>query len=269
MADIESFVDVDGGRLYYEVNGSGDDLVFIHGFGLDHRLWKTQVAALKEHFRVISYDVRGFGLSSISQTNATSNIEDLAAILDQCNSNKATLIGHSMGSVIAADFSIKYPQRVSGLILANAIISHFQWPEEFLAEWAGYQDLSAIDMTAARTAWLNSETFGVAMADAKIAVLLEMMVNGYSGWHWQHSISVGRGCTEQASLANISMPTLLISGERDSLKYQHCAALLENLIPGLKRVEIKNAGHFCNLENSDKFNRELIAFVNNIALHDG
>jgi pimeloyl-ACP methyl ester carboxylesterase len=111
------FADIPGGQLYYEMTGSGESVVLIHGNAGDRRHWDFQFEALARDYRVIRYDVRGFGRSSLPvEHEAYSAHEDLAVLLDHLGVKSAHIGGWSMGSGIAIDFVLAYPERAKSLI---------------------------------------------------------------------------------------------------------------------------------------------------------
>ncbi len=93
------------GHIYYEVSGSGEPIVFIHGFTLDHRMWRPQVEFFAQDYQVITYDVRGFGKSSIP-TQPYSHDDDLLALLTYLGIEQAHIVGLSMGGRIATNFTL-------------------------------------------------------------------------------------------------------------------------------------------------------------------
>ena len=90
------YAGVDGGRLYYETSGKGPALVLIHAGFLDSRMWDTQFQLFSENYRVIRYDVRGFGNSDVARTKF-SDYKDLRGILDHLGAKTASLVGVSNG----------------------------------------------------------------------------------------------------------------------------------------------------------------------------
>lgn len=114
-------VHVNGVDLYYEVTGKGEPLVLIHGNGGDRRHWDFQFEPLSKEFQVIRYDVRCYGKSVFTNSDIEfSNHDDLKALLDHLNINKAHICGLSMGSGIAVDFALAYPERCRSLIPIGA-----------------------------------------------------------------------------------------------------------------------------------------------------
>ena len=126
MATTTGFVDINGGKLYYEAAGEGQPLVLIHGGLVNSGLWDDQFEVFAQHQRVVRYDVRGFGKSS-PPTQPYSNHADLKTLLDFLSIDKAAVLGLSMGGAIAIDFTLTYPERVAGLIPVAAGLSGYQF----------------------------------------------------------------------------------------------------------------------------------------------
>src|SRR5712691_3775284 len=110
---------VNGTSLYYELAGKGPAVVLVHGGLVDSRLWDDQMKAFSKSYHVVRYDLRGFGRSRAA-TDPFSHIEDLRAVLDFLKIERATVIGLSLGGIIAADFTLEYPERVERLVLVGA-----------------------------------------------------------------------------------------------------------------------------------------------------
>ncbi len=117
--------------LYYEVKGEGHPVVLIHSGGADLRDWKYVFPVLANDYKVIAYDGRGAGKSP-TPTEDVNCVEDLKALLDHLKISKPTIVGHSMGGQIAADFALEYPESISGLILIAPSLSGFNYSTEFL-----------------------------------------------------------------------------------------------------------------------------------------
>ncbi len=104
---------------YYEEAGRGEPLVLIRGLGSDLQAWALQVPALAKHFRVITFDNRGAGRTSAPDKpySIAGMADDVAALLDELNIAKASVLGYSMGGMVAQEFALKYPNKLEKLIL--------------------------------------------------------------------------------------------------------------------------------------------------------
>lgn len=112
----KAFVDLLGTAFYYEMAGEGEPVVFIHAGICDGRMWEAQFAWFAHHFRVLRYDMRGFGKTAVSDTPYAHH-HDLRALLDHLNLEQVHLVGCSKGGTTALDFALTFPQRVKSLSL--------------------------------------------------------------------------------------------------------------------------------------------------------
>lgn len=113
----------DGVRLHYEEVGSGTALVFLHEFGGDHRSWEPQVREFSRNYRCIVPAARGFPPSDVpaeelsySQQHA---VNDVAAVLNSAGIDRAFLVGNSMGAFAALHFTLQFPERTLGALIAG------------------------------------------------------------------------------------------------------------------------------------------------------
>src|SRR5712692_10726834 len=116
-------VDVNGLSLYYEVAGHGPPLVLAHGFACGLRMWDPQVKARARAWRVVTYDVRGHGISEApTDPDAYSqpiSVADLGALLERLEIRRAVVGGLSMGGNIALNFALAHPEMVTALVVAD------------------------------------------------------------------------------------------------------------------------------------------------------
>ena len=106
-----------GGRIYYDVQGSGPPLILLHGGNLDSGMWDDDVPVFAKTWRVVRMDQRPYGRSGLA-ADGYSNVEDLRALLDHLQIAKAHVVGLSLGGRTAIDFVLTYPARVDRLVLA-------------------------------------------------------------------------------------------------------------------------------------------------------
>src|SRR4029079_4976382 len=103
------FLEIEGKKLYYEVAGAGIPLVFAHAGFLDGGMWDDQWDAFRQDYRVIRYDMRGYGKSDPLQA-PTSRRAELHALLKHLQIEAAYLVGCSLGATMILDFAIEHPQ---------------------------------------------------------------------------------------------------------------------------------------------------------------
>ncbi len=257
----EGFVDVDGGRLWYEVSGAGEPIVFVHGFSLDARMWEGEAARFGGDYTVLRYDVRGFGRSSLP-TVPFAHADDLAALLAHLGWARAHVVGLSMGGGIAVDFALTHPARVRSLVLVDAVVGGFPWPPGTAPLTAALAAGKVGGVAAARVAWLASPLFAPSLARPDVAPRLRAIIDDYSGWHWVND-SPQRALAPPAwqRLGEIAARTLVLVGALDVPEFHAIAAHLVREIPGARGEIVDGAGHLVNLEAPERFAALVAAFL--------
>jgi pimeloyl-ACP methyl ester carboxylesterase/creatinine amidohydrolase/Fe(II)-dependent formamide hydrolase-like protein len=258
------FAPVSGTRLFYEVRGAGPALVFIHGGQLDCRMWDEQFAAFSQHFRVIGYDVRGYG-GSFRPDMPYSDAADLAALLDYLKVDKAHLVGLSLGGRIAVDFALAYPTRVRSLTLAGPGLSGYEPPggaESDLRMWEIIKTARDAGPEQATALWLKDPFMAPAMEQARLApILRRIALENAHCWLGNPVLQRPPKPAAATRLGEIKVPTLLVIGDRDVPQIEATVETLERGIGGAKRVLIRGAGHMVNMENPVDFNNAVLEFL--------
>ena len=254
------FAEVNGTRLYYEARGEGPAVVLVHGGLVDSRLWDDQMRPLARRFRVVRYDLRGFGRSAAA-AEPFSHLEDLRALLDFLKVERATLVGLSLGGIIAADFTLEHPARVERLVLVGPGLRGDKQPPP--------KDAAAALMAASR----GAEAF----ADANMKRELYAAVRPGTAAHarlrrmtldnFKALPTFGPGFIKYPEpptaerLADIKAPTLVIIGSRDGHNLLNIADTLAKGIPGARKVVIPGPSHHPPVETPKEFNRALLDFL--------
>jgi len=122
------FIDSDSEHIYFECWGDEGEAVLLgHGLGGSHATWYQQVAFLSAHYRVITWDQRGFGRSTCSsgEIGPVPAVDDMARVLDHLSIDRAHIVGQSMGGWSALGFAIANPERVLSLVLADTTAGIF------------------------------------------------------------------------------------------------------------------------------------------------
>jgi pimeloyl-ACP methyl ester carboxylesterase len=234
--------------------------VLIHGFGLDTRMWGGQYNGLTERYRVIRYDVRGFGRSALPTGENFSHPDDLKALLEHLSITHAHILGLSYGGNIAAGFAMAYPKETDALILVDSILGGFRWGgfgRPLAKVWAtGRQS----GVQAGREAWLALDLFSLALEKPDVAACLREMVATYSGWHWVNSIRApDYGLMQRMGV--IIAPTLVVAGEHDLPDFHKIADTFATRIPGAKKLVMPGVGHMAPMEDSRQFNEMILNFL--------
>jgi 3-oxoadipate enol-lactonase len=257
----QGFIPINDGMLYYEKTGTGLPLVFLHGVCLDHRMWKQQIDYFCKSYTCINVDLRGFGKSSLPGTTPYSFHEDVKILLDSLHIKEpVVLIALSMGGKAAVNFSLSYPERTKGLILADVAIDGYNFKDFKLDRIAKIAREKGID--SANQSFLDNPLFASAKKDSIVFKRLRQMILSYSGWQWINSNPV-QGLSPLAieQLNRIKVPVLIITGEEDISDFQQIADILNKNINQSLRKKIPGAGHMCNMEKPDAFNHLVSDFL--------
>jgi 3-oxoadipate enol-lactonase len=262
-AQIKSgVIQTNGTRIAYEEQGQGRPVVLIHGANLDRTMWDDQVPELARHYRVIRYDVRGFGKSARNVEQPYGLHEDLLGLLDSLHVDKADLVGLSLGGRVAIDFALAYPNRVRSLVLAAPAVTGapFDATEPWIADYM--KALQAKDTIGAADAWLRSTAMAPAMTRPELVGRVRSLTYRNSG------VLAGPPPRERVPqplawtrLTEVKAPTLLLIGKRDSPLLRMISDTVSARIPGLQRVEIADSGHLLNIEQPAAFTRALLQFL--------
>jgi len=265
----KGFAEVNDTRLYYEIVGKGHPLVLVHGFTCDTKVWDDQFEVFAKHFRVMRYDMRGFGKSALPTIGKEySHTKDLKALLNQLGIDYAYIIGSSMGGRIALDFTLEYPELTKALILVDSSVGGYQgWSKTFLkSDESLEKKVKEKGWKAAVEDLLTKTPIFRKLAREKpdVALRRKQIYSDYSGWHFVNTDpcchldppAIGR-------LQEIKVPTLIIVGESDSRDFHRIATILKKKIRNSKRMTIKGAGHLPSMSAPSEFNEAVLSFLAN------
>lgn len=248
--------------MYYETAGSGSPVVFIHGFGSDARIWDAQFVALSQRYRVIRYDLRGFGRSDIP-TGAYAHTDDLKALLDQLGIPRAHIVGQSAGGAIALDFALECPDRIDRVVLVDSTIDGYEWSPESTESWTPvFAKAAEVGLAGAMDVLLAHPLFAVACEQPDVRERLAEILGGYSGWHAVNDDPVRTPIPPAIQrLEQITAPTLVILGERDEPDYHNQAHLLAERLPHATLLTLPGIGHVVPLEAAAQLSQILSEFL--------
>lgn len=269
METEKGFIDLIDGQLYFETAGVGRSIVLIHGMGLDTRMWDNQFERLSKQFRVIRYDVRGYGLSTCPTTLSYTHQNDLKQLLDLLGIERTIIIGLSMGGDIAIKFSLEYPEAVDSLILANSGLEGYISQRTNNDLGTIYQEIersvSENHLDKARGLWLGLPHFSNILKNKEVSDMLYKMTDTYTFWHFANDNPIIRSQVKAKDrLKEINKPCLIISGELDLIEFRDIAETLNNELAVCTHKIISNAGHLSNMEEPIVFNNIVIEFIRSL-----
>jgi 3-oxoadipate enol-lactonase len=254
------FAEVNGTKLYYEARGMGPAVVLVHGGLVDSRLWDDQMRPLSKRFRVVRYDLRGFGRSAAA-AEPFSHLEDLRALLDFLKVERATLVGLSLGGIIAADFTLEHPARVERLVLVGPGLRGDKPPPP--KDAAAAVEAMSRGAEAFADANMKRELYAAVRPDTPAhARLRQMALDNFKALSTFAPGFIKYPEPPTADrLADIKAPTLVIIGSRDGHNLLNIADTLAKGIPGARKVVIPGPSHHPPVETPKEFNRALLDFL--------
>ena len=259
-AAASGFAEVNGTRLYYESSGRGPAVVLIHGGLVDGRLWDEQMGPLSKRFRVVRYDLRGYGRSA-DAPEPFSHLEDLRALLDLLRIEKATLVGLSLGGIIAADFALEHPERVERLVLVGPGLRGDKQPPPKDAA-AAIAAMSRGPEAFADASMTRELYAGVRPGSAAYRLLRRMLLDNFKALSTLRPGHIKYPEPPTAErLGQVRAPTLVLIGSRDGRNLRNIADTLAAGIPGARKVIIHGASHHPPVETPREFNRALLDFL--------
>jgi 3-oxoadipate enol-lactonase len=250
-------------HLYYESAGAGEPVVLIHGFTLDTRMWDDQFLPLARRFRVIRYDLRGFGRSGLPTDEPYSHVDDLAGLLDHLQIESAQLVGLSKGGAVALDFALTHPGRVRRLALIDPVLGGFAWSKQSDAEnGLVWQEAARGGIPAAKSAWLAHPLFISAHRQPAVAARLAQIIQDYSGWHFVNG-NPETGITPPAAarLHELKMPVLVLVGDEDRPDFLLIAEQIGREVAPARTLVLAGVGHMANMEAPEAVTEALLAFL--------
>ena len=263
------FANIGKAKIYFESADEGQPLIFIHAGIADSRQWNNEFGYFSKTYRVIRYDMRGYGKSE-PVGGEYSNLEDLVALLDILKIDEPiTLVGCSMGGSLAMDFSLAYPSRARKLIMVASGPSGLDLDEDEPAnkfEEAGKaMDEGDLDLAAEieTQIWFDGMNREPGQVNQEMRKLLfEMNRIALSN----EAREIGKRLPNMEiqayqRLGELNLPVLVIVGANDIPYMQAAADYMMERIPSARKVVIENAAHLPNMEHPDEFRRIVQDFI--------
>ena len=244
-------------------NPQGPSVVFVHAFPMSEKMWDDQVSALKKDYRILTFDVRGFGRSELRHPYTLEFVvDDLISMIDHLKIEKTVLCGLSMGGYVALRAVQRNPNRFHALVLADTTSE----PDSDSAKLGRYKAIQTIEEKGLAT--FVDEFIAKSLAphaDQKKSPAFARaheiaMANNPAALEAGLLALISRTDTS-ADLGKIKIPTLILHGDQDSVIPLSAATALNQKIPGSKIFVITQAGHLSNLDNPQEFNAKLIEFL--------
>jgi len=286
------YADVNGVRLHYVTAGSGELMVFLHGFSEFWYQWKPQLVELSSNFETVAPDLRGVGLSSrpvgIDQYRVRVVVEDVRALIDHLGRKKVILVGQDWGGAIAWAFALYHPDYIDKLIVINAPHPALfdrelkenpaqQWASQYILFLRGANAasrLSAHNFAPLISSVLDGEKNLPSYQADREAYLQNWHLPGgvASAINYYLASAIGPPDSARDLPANgnyvpdlkstvVHVPTLVIWGMKDNFILTGNLSGIEQVVPGVKVELIANGNHWLNRENATEVNAMIRKFV--------
>jgi pimeloyl-ACP methyl ester carboxylesterase len=247
-----AYLDRDGVKIYYEDQGTGPAVLLSHGYSATSQMWRGQVQPLAAKYRLITWDMRGHGLTDSpddpEQYSEAHTVGDMAEILRACGVERAVIAGLSLGGYMSLAFHVAHPAMTRALMLFDT--------------GPGYRNPKARDgwndTSEARARAFESKGLDALGGSAEVRASSHRSAKGLA--------LAARGMLAQfdsriiESLEHIAVATLVLVGADDQ-PFLGATDYMSAKIPGAQRVTIPGAGHASNIDQPAAFNEAVLAFL--------
>lgn len=261
----EHTASVNGTTLSYEDSGTGTlPIIFIHGFPFNRKTWQTQVEFLKKNYRVITYDIRGFGKSELGEEVTSIDLfaTDLIMLMDVLKIEKAIVCGLSMGGYILMNAVSRFPERFEAIILSDTQCI----ADSVEAKEKRYQTINQIEAKGldefAEGYVKNIFTARTIKNKEKVVEEVKKIILSTSPRTIVATLKALAQRRESCTLLKtVSVPALIICGSEDTVTPLSQSELMFNTLPNAQLKTIDNAAHLSNLEQPAIFNEHIHNFL--------
>jgi pimeloyl-ACP methyl ester carboxylesterase len=266
MEIVEQSAVIGGHRLFYQTGGDGKPVILIHGIGASSQIWRRNLHALAQDHRVYAPDLIGFGQSEKPRPAYTmaGHVSCLHNFLGHLQIEKASLMGHSMGGLIALDFCLAHPEMVDRLILVDSVALRNSSPSfterliclPALGElFVLFRSKLILKRFVAREFYYRPESVKDEMIEplmqADRAAVLKLT-------------RIIPRTNRREAIKGIKTPTLILWGDQDRAIPRPHALILQQLIPKSQYRIFKGAGHHPEIEAAEEFNQEATRFLEKV-----
>src|SRR5215470_8838354 len=255
------FAELGDVRIHYALEGpeSAPVVVFSNSLGTNYSMWDPQAAALSKRFRILRYDTRGHGQSSITSGLYSIDLlaKDVVNLLDSLHLNRVHFCGLSMGGMIGIWLGINVPERLDKLILCSTAVkigTAETWNTRIaMVRKEGMKPVAAAAIERWFTASFRKK--GPAVVAATKKALDDASPEGYAA-----CCAAVRDFDFRDKVSGLRLPVLAIAGSHDPATPPADLRFLAESIPEARYAELSGA-HLCNIEDADRFTAEVSGFL--------
>jgi len=264
------FAEINGATIYYEVAGEGHPLLMVHAGIANTAMWDDQFDFFAQTYKVVRYDMRGFG-QSLPAADDYQRHEDIRALLDFLHIDHTSLMGCSMGGGACMNFALEYPHRADALIMVGSGpvgFSYDDWSPSPLDEAmeAAYEkgDLERVNEVA-----VQIFVDGKGRTPDQVDSALRKKVYDMNMIALRNEKLMGKDVPLPTSaaqrIADLHLPVLIIMGDLDEEYIARAADFMATNIPGAQKIVMPGTAHVPNMEFPQEFNAHVQAFLDGLA----
>ena len=260
MKITEGLLKRKGVNLHYWTGGKNASplVIFTHGAAIDHHEWDATLPLVGEHFRVLTWEMRGHGLSRPAHFLMQDAVDDLLALLDHLKIKQAIFVGHSLGGNLHQELVFQHPERVKAMVFLDCTwnFQKLTLIESWMVKFARpllnmYSEKSLIEqsLNAASLTQSGRDLLRPAMELTGKQEFINILLAATTCLHYEPGYAIGK-------------PLLLLLGEKDRTgNIARAMPLWAKQEPNCRFVVVPNASHAVNLDQPKIFHKELINFL--------
>ncbi len=266
------YVDLADGKLYYEMAGDGETLVLGHAGFVDSGMWDAQWDAFTQQYRVIRFDMRGYGKSDPAH-GPRNRRDDLFQLLGHLHVERAALLGCSFGGTIMLDFVLEHPEMVSALITASSAPSGFQLqgdlpPLVLEMVTASQQGETARVSELQLRLWVDGPYRQPEQVNPLVrerAAEMNRIPVGLNTWGTADAHPLNPLDPPAIDrLSAIHTPALIMAGALDDPEVLRAARVMTDAIKGAKKHIFSQSAHVPNMEEPEAFTQVVLSFLDEL-----
>ncbi len=270
-SETNGYLELSDGKLYYEIAGEGEPLVLSHAGFVDSRMWDDQWNDFTKRYRVIRFDMRGFGKSD-RLAAPIARRDDLYHLLKHLGIARTVLLGCSMSGEIILDFTLEHPEMVAALVVVSTVPSGFELqgePPQYLMEMmaAVEQGDLALASELQNRIWIDGPFRQPAQVDPRVRErAAEMNRIALANETFSKVDSAPLNPLDPPAmqrLSEVGVPTLIIAGGLDNPEILRAADVMTAAISAAQKVILPDAAHMPNMEQPEAFNHVVLEFLDN------
>ena len=259
------YVKLKTGQISFRQAGHGNDLVLLHGLAGNSQTWQRQFKFFTKNFRVTAWDAPGYGESDTVGAEINTYSQTLNEFTNAIGIKTFVLLGHSMGGIVAGNFSSQFPNRVSKLILSCTFLGRKQPKGSLLSKnyrfrISQFDKMAPIDYGYARAKSMTAPGCNLDILKDFANIAAETRKEGL-----QNAMRVISEANNEPNFASLNMPILILAGELDKTVTKNLTeamiSAIPHSIPYVKVLYLKNVAHAPYMENSDDYNSVLNDFL--------